>query len=374
VSYAGDANYSVASLQIPLAISQAAQSINFSPPAPVTFGAAPITLSATGGASGDPVTFSVVSGPASLTGNVLTISGAGKVSLMASQAGNIDYAAASVALTIAVAKGTPQVSVSSSVNPVLVQNAVTLTATVSSAAGAPGGQVNFLSGSTPLGSGTISGGAATLVTSALATGSDSITAIYQGDTNFTTAASSVLTEVVADFTLAASNGTATANPGGKADFTLNIDPASGSTSFPSAVTLSVTGLPAGATAVFTPASVAEGAGATAVTLAVQIPQNSDLSRSGHDPGARNRGAGAIALALLMAPLALRRARKRLHRTLWLLVLVMTGTAAMLGVTGCGSTSGFFGDLSHSDTLTVTASSGPLSHSTNLTLTVKPQGD
>jgi hypothetical protein len=60
-------------------------------------GAAPITLSATGGASGNPVIFSVVSGPGSLSGtnnSVLNLTGWGTVVIAANQAGNIDYNAA----------------------------------------------------------------------------------------------------------------------------------------------------------------------------------------------------------------------------------------------------------------------------------------
>ena len=52
------------------------------------------TLSANGGASGNPVTFSLVSGPATLAGSKLTITGAGTVVIAADQAGNATYAAA----------------------------------------------------------------------------------------------------------------------------------------------------------------------------------------------------------------------------------------------------------------------------------------
>jgi len=52
------------------------------------------TLSATGGGSGNPVTFSLVSGPATLVGSALTITGTGTVVVAANQAGNATYAAA----------------------------------------------------------------------------------------------------------------------------------------------------------------------------------------------------------------------------------------------------------------------------------------
>jgi sugar lactone lactonase YvrE len=78
--------------------SQSAQTITFAPPtSPEYFGASPITLVASGGASGNPVTFSIVSGPGSLSGtnnSVLTLTGAGTIVIAANQAGNGAYTAA----------------------------------------------------------------------------------------------------------------------------------------------------------------------------------------------------------------------------------------------------------------------------------------
>ncbi len=82
----------------------ALQAITITSPTAVTYGVAPITLSATGGASGNPVTFSYISGPATLTNGTLTITGAGTVALDANQAGNANYAAApQLAFSIVVA-------------------------------------------------------------------------------------------------------------------------------------------------------------------------------------------------------------------------------------------------------------------------------
>ena len=63
---------------------------------------------------------------------------------------------------------------------------VTLTATVTSTAGTPGGSVIFSSGRTTLGAGTLNaGGVATLTTNTLAAGTDNLTATYEGAGNFT---------------------------------------------------------------------------------------------------------------------------------------------------------------------------------------------
>ena len=69
------------------------QTINFGPLANQTYGVSPITLNATA-SSNLPVTFSVMSGPATVSGNVLTVTGAGNVVIAASQPGNATYSAA----------------------------------------------------------------------------------------------------------------------------------------------------------------------------------------------------------------------------------------------------------------------------------------
>ncbi len=77
------------------------QTITFEPIADKTFGAAPFTLSAKA-SSGLPVTFSVVSGPATIKGNTITLTGIGKVMVKVSQAGNETYAPATATQTFMV--------------------------------------------------------------------------------------------------------------------------------------------------------------------------------------------------------------------------------------------------------------------------------
>jgi CSLREA domain-containing protein len=83
------------------------QTITFAAPAsPVSYGVSPIMLSATA-SSGLPVTFSILSGPATVSGNTLTITGVGLIVVAANQSGNADYfPAPQVAQTIVVNKGT----------------------------------------------------------------------------------------------------------------------------------------------------------------------------------------------------------------------------------------------------------------------------
>jgi Ca2+-binding RTX toxin-like protein len=93
-------------------------------------------------------------------------------------------------------------------NPSVFGNAVTLTATVTTASGSgtPTGTMSFYSCTTaactntnksPLGTGTLNASAkATFVTSSLSVGTDSLYAVYSGDTNFETSTSPVISQVV----------------------------------------------------------------------------------------------------------------------------------------------------------------------------------
>ncbi len=69
------------------------QTITFPAIAAQVFGNAPFTVSATS-SSGLAVTIAVQSGPATISGNTVTLTGAGKVVLAATQAGNANYSAA----------------------------------------------------------------------------------------------------------------------------------------------------------------------------------------------------------------------------------------------------------------------------------------
>ncbi len=70
-----------------------AQTVTFGALANKTYGDAPFTVSATA-SSGLAPSFSIVSGPATISGSTVTITGAGTVVLSAAQAGNATYAAA----------------------------------------------------------------------------------------------------------------------------------------------------------------------------------------------------------------------------------------------------------------------------------------
>jgi hypothetical protein len=97
-------------------VGQATQAISFTQPtSPMTYGASPITLSATA-TSGQTVAFSVdptSTGTGTIAGNMLTITGAGTLVIDGNQIGNTNYTAApQVQRTILVNKAAPTISIS----------------------------------------------------------------------------------------------------------------------------------------------------------------------------------------------------------------------------------------------------------------------
>jgi hypothetical protein len=100
-------------------------------------------------------------------------------------------------LSFTLDKAATSTALSSSPNPSTFGQSVTFTATVTSGVGTPTGSVTFRDGTTGLGSGTLNAsGQATFNTSALSVGNHSITAVYDGDTNYVASTSATLTQTV----------------------------------------------------------------------------------------------------------------------------------------------------------------------------------
>ena len=312
-----------------------------------------------------------------------TVLGAGKqtLSVTFTPTDTADYNSVTQTVPLTVTQIASSVSVTTSSNRTLLQSAVTFTATVTSTAGTPTGTVNFVDGTTQLGSGTVLGGIAAYTTSSLAVGSHTITAVYAGDSNFIGSTSGTLSQSVIDYTLSAAAGSNTSQtvvPGASATYAFTIAPTAGTT-LPAATTLTVTGLPAGATATLATAQWTQLTGTswqlpanTALTnpsLTFNVPGMTASLESKDRPGSK---VPPVLWGLLLLPFVgrMRRTGKKLSRMLAVLLLLAAGAAAMTGLSGCSSTSGFFGQEQKSYTVTVTATSGTLSHSTQVTLTVE----
>ena len=392
--------YGSASATVTLSVSKATPVLSWPAPSALTFGATLASVldpAASFNLASVPGTFTYIATPAA--GNAATVTAAsqlaaGSYSLVATftPADATDYAnggTASVGLTVNRAATTTQLS--SSMNPGVVQNPTTLTLLVTSPAGVPTGTVTFLDGTTPIGSAPVSSGIATLTLSSLGIGSHSISAAYSGDTNFSSAVSSILTQMVLDFAATpvgggssgSGGGTSTTPsqtvlPGGAATYSLSIVPTSGVT-FPIPMVFTVSGLPPGSQAAISPASwiatsstswtLPANTAVQSVELIIQLPSTT----------ARNqpqtlfpRALPGILCGLLLLPLAgsMRRASRRLGRWKSLLIVAVGGCALMGGISGCGSGSGFFNQSPQVYAITETVTAGALSHSTTVTLTIE----
>ena len=178
-------NYTFSFLNGTLTVTAATQAISFTAPAsPVTYGVSPISLSASA-SSGLAVIFSVSSGPCTVSGNTLTVMGAGTCVVAANQPGNADYtAAAAVLQSLVIDKESVIVNSTSSLSPSIYGDNVTLTFTLTGSSVTPTGTVTINDGANTLATISLDAGIATFNTSALIAGKHSLTAVYSGDNNY----------------------------------------------------------------------------------------------------------------------------------------------------------------------------------------------
>jgi hypothetical protein len=244
------------------------------------------------------------------------------------------------------------VSLTSNVVAPLVGQAISLTATVTPAgAGIPTGTVSFYDGALLLGTAqTLVANSASITTATLLAGPHNLTAVYNGDANFISSTSMLFVQAVLDFSLTSSTAnpgstaSQTVEPGHAATFTFNLLPIGGAITFP--VTLSATGLPAGATTTFTPNPITIGASPASFTMTILVPK---ISGSMHPTSLF--GASTIAIGLLLLPF-LRRFRH--VPLLSLCAALLLGIAAIGGITGCGAESGYFSKSQQTYTIRVIA--------------------
>jgi hypothetical protein len=130
-----DIDYTAVATTVTVNVAQASQSIQFNVPGAASNGTT-IALSAIGGGSGNSVTFALISGPATLNGNMLSFTGVGSVVVEADQAGDAnDAAAAPVQRTIVVNTASQAVSENENGTPA----AVTVSSLLGSAYSDPDG-------------------------------------------------------------------------------------------------------------------------------------------------------------------------------------------------------------------------------------------
>jgi len=315
-------------------------------------------------ASAGAFTYAVVSGPASVSGATVTVTGIGTVVLSASQAANGSYAGETQNASFTVA---PETSVLTFA-PIAPQSSDSIPFQVS-ATSASAGPVTYAIVSGPA---TIAGSTVTVT----GVGTVVLSAIQVANGNYAAAAGTASFPVTAGFTLSATGGstpgTLTVVPGAAAAFTLAVAPGTGTT-FPDAMAFSIAGLPTGATATFSPTTIPLGSVATSVTVTIQTSSTAasvDRKRSPGSPAAPD----AWSLALLLPLLGVKRVRGGLRQMRGLTLGLVAGfvlLAGMAGLSGCGSSGpNYPPEQTYTVTVTVTDIVTGAHTSTNLTLTVQ----
>lgn len=251
-------------------------------------------------------------------------------------------------------QGSSAIKLSSNTAAPFVNQDVTFTAAVA-VAGAipPTGTVSFYTNGALIGTAkALSNGSASLTTTFATAGTYPITASYSGDPNFTGVTSSALAQLVGDFSFSITTDPSQSNsqtvvPGQPVTYKLAAAPLNGPFSFP--IALSATGLPPGATVTFSPSTLTLGPSSVPFTMTVQTsskvamqhPLLEDLTKTGP------------MLALLLLPFAsATRRRARGMRPLLMVMLGILSLGTLLGITGCGTDSGFFGSSQKTYTINV----------------------
>jgi sugar lactone lactonase YvrE len=362
---AGNTNYSAAAQvqRTVIANSPNAQTINFTQPTtPVIYSSGlTIPLVATGGASGNPVVFTIdgsSTGTGSISGSTLTVTSAGSFVIDANQAGNATYTAAPQVQRTAVVNQAPQaINFTQPSSPVTYSSG--LTVPLAATGGASGNAVVFTIDGSSTGTGTISGSTLTVTS----TGNLVIDANQAGNADYSAAPqvqkTIVVNAPVPDFKITATTTSQGVQPGGTTTFPITV--ADVGASFTGTVTLSVSGLPTGATGSFSPPTITPGSGGGSSTLTVTLPATANLARPNFWPVAT-----PVMALLFMLPF--RRWRKVWRAKLLLLVAGLASLGCAASFTGCGGGFGFIQYQTY--TLTITGTSGVDTHSTTVQLTVQ----
>ncbi len=146
---------------------------------------------------GSPLGSGTVSSTGVATFLTTTYLTAGTHAITATYVGSTNYGPSTSAAVFQVVNPATTVTLlTTTVNPSTFTQTVTFTANVTSPAGPLDGTVNFLDGTTLIGSVPLSNGAASLTTSLLAVGTHPIMAAYQGNQNFAPSASAPISQVV----------------------------------------------------------------------------------------------------------------------------------------------------------------------------------
>jgi len=271
-------------------------------------------------------------------------------------------------------------TLAASASSVAQNSAVVLTATIvpsMSGRPAPTGTVTFLSGSTSLGTATLSGGGASLSVTSLPVGTDSVTAAYSGDANFNPNSQAVpvsvtVTAVAPAFTMTSAPPTISLSAGQISTTTLTL---TANNAFSGSVSLTATGLPQGVGILFTPSTVNLSAGQTATAMLVVSNSQSATAamRSGRIAGAAP--GFILAFALLPALLFMsdrKKPRTRARAAFTVVALVCAGMLSSCSSSSSSSNNAGSGQSTIANVVVTAAPSSGAASSQSITVTLTVQ--
>jgi hypothetical protein len=163
------------------------------------------------------------------------------------------------------------------------------------------------------------------------------------------------------FTVSSSTAAQTIPTGGSAQYSVTVTAHNGT--FPNSVALTASGLPIGATATFSPASVSPGSGSATSQLTINTASTA-ASVEDHNTSWKF---AASALPLFGFLFAIKRFRQR-WITMGIFILVSLGAAT--AISGCGGGFSLPGSTAKTYSITVTGTSGAEQQSTTVELIVK----
>jgi hypothetical protein len=292
----------------------------------------PFVLSSTA-SSGLPVSYTLLSGSATLKGSTLTAQHTGLVNVQVAQPGNLLWQpAASATLPVQFNPAPTTTGIATSTSTAPYNSLVQLVATVTSDIGTPSGTVSFYSSGALLGSASLSPAGVAYFSMLLAYGADTVTASYAGDGDYQASTSSTaMVQVLAPpaaLTLNLSGtGSNVITSGSGIMSVLTITPSIG---FQPNVTLSCSSLPIYASCHFAPVNVVGATNAVPGFSSLVV----ETTRTATVASARTSTLSRFGLAsLLVAGLALFPRRKRIRCLTQMLLLI--GMAALVGgLSGC----------------------------------------
>jgi hypothetical protein len=261
-----------------------------------------------------------------------------------------------------------------------LNQAVTFTATVTSGtAGTPTGAVNFLDGTTQLGTSTLNGsGVATFSTSTLTAGTHNIAAAYNGDGNFNVSSSTIISLPVAapDFSISANAlSPSSVAPGASAKATITVNLTGGLN--PSSLALACSVAPVVSppvTCSLGPVSMgANNTGTSTLTVATAGPQVALSPAAEHGSGMRF-ALGLMIPAILLSGAGLNKPSRRKLLSFCFMFLMLGGCLLLGACASSGSApthGGNAGTPAGPYVVTVTGSTNGIpSQTTSVSLTVQ----